>query len=432
MKKILLSSLFKTIIVTLLFALSYIFYNLEIVRSNVEDIAFDAIDKFVIAKKEQNTSSPKVMLFTIDDTYLKANKLIDDDNETNYGFFLPNDKIADFLDSFDEFVEDAEPKNRPKILFIDFDFSFTTAEYGKKLNPGDEKLLNSLAKDRNYTILLPKTSKYNFIEHSNNAKIQELIKKRKIIFVSVDLLLSEDGFSRRYLSYKSFKDKNITKDYINVAIAIRELMQNGEINATLIKQNYKEKDIISNRIWLKDYKSRLSQNNCTTMQSFWQNYTKYSASCNLYDLDEDDFANSIILFGSTHSSNDDIFDTLNVFSSQNFYGVEMHANAIETLFFLNGQLKRLGFWQSIILMFTVFFALSFAISYIFYLLKIDNSEIEFLITLAVVITVLMLISIYLLNEYKLWFNWFVPLILYELIEVLEYLQEFIENRTKKE
>ena len=52
MKKILLSSLFKTIIVTLLFALSYIFYNLEIVRSNVEDIAFDAIDKFVIAKNK--------------------------------------------------------------------------------------------------------------------------------------------------------------------------------------------------------------------------------------------------------------------------------------------------------------------------------------------------------------------------------------------
>ena len=432
MKKILINSLFKTVIVTLLFAIAYKFYNLEIVRSNVEDIAFDAIDKFVIAKKEQNTTSPKVMLFTIDDTFLRANKLLDDDNETNYGYFLPNDKIAKLLDKLDEFVQDAEPQNRPKILFIDFDFSFTTAEYGKKLNPGDKKLLLALAKDRNYTILLPKTSKYNFIEHSNNAKIQELIKKKKIIFVSVDMQVSEDGTSRRYLSYKSFKDKNGTKNYINVAIAVKQLLQNGEINATLAKQTYKEKDIIANRIWLKDYRKITTDNNCTTMQSYWQNYTKYSASCNLYDLDEEDFANAIILFGSTHSNNDDVFNTLNVFSSQNFYGIEMHANAIETVFYLNNQLKRLGFWQSVALMFTVFFAISFGVAYIFYLLKIDNSEIEFLIALGVVTTVLMIISIYLLNEYKLWFNWFVPLILYELIEVLEYLQEFIENKTKKE
>ena len=431
-ENILLTSLFKTMIIILLFTLSYKFYDKEIVRENIEDIAFDTIDKFVIAQNDQNTTSPKVLLFSIDDTYLRVNKLLDDDNETNYGYFIPNDKIAKFLDSLDEFVQDEEPQNRPKVLFLDFDFSFTTAEYGKKLNSGDKKLLLALAKDRNYTILLPKTSKYNFIEHSKNARIQELIRKKKIIFTSVDFQVSEDGTSHRYLSYKNFKDKNATKDYINIAIAIKYLIENGEINTTLVKKSYKEKDIIANRIWLKDYKNNIINKTCSTMQSYWQNYTKYSASCNLYDLEEEDFANAIILFGSTHSSNDDIFNTLNVFSSQNFYGIEMHANAIETLFYLNGQLKRLGFWKSIILIFIVFFTISFGVTYLFYIFKINNSEIEFLIALGIVTLVLMIISIYLLNEYKLWFNWFVPLIFYELIEILEYIQELIENRIKKE
>ena len=425
MKKILLSSLFRTSIVTLLFAISYIFYNLEIVRSNIEDIAFDVIDKFVIAKKEQNLTSPKLMLFTIDDTYLRANKLIDDDNETNYGFYLPNDIVANFISNLDNFVQDIEPSNMPKILFIDFDFKFTNADYGKNLTVADNKLIDILVKDRNYTILLPKTSKYNFIEHSRNAKIQKLIKKKKIIFVSVGLLQSKDATTRRYLSYKSYKDKNSTKDYINIAIAINQLLENDEINATLAKKNYKEKDIIANRIWLKGYKNIVKEKNCITMQSYWQDYTKYSASCNLYDIDEDDFAKSIILLGTTHHSSSDTFDTLNVFGSQQFYGIEMHANAIKTVYYLNGQLKRLGFWQSIILIFTVFFVLSVIVAYIFKLIKIDNSEIELIIVLVVVLMLLMLISIYLLNQYKLWFNWLVPLIIYEIIEVLEYIQSYL-------
>ena len=432
MKKVLISSLFRTSIITLLFALSYIFYNLELVRGNVEDIAFDAVDKFVIAKKEQNLTSPKVMLFTIDDTYLKTNRLLDEDNETNYGFYLPNDKIADFIDELDEFVEDVEPSNMPKVLFVDFDFKFTTAEYGKKLNFGDTKLIESLSRDRNYTILLPKTSKYNFIENLENRKIQELIKKKKIIFVSVAMLKSKDDTTRRYLSYRSYKDKNGTKDYINVEIAIKQLLDNGDINSSLAKKNYLQNDIIANRIWLKDYKNHLTEKECVSMQSLWRNYTKYSASCNLYDLDEDDFAQSIVLLGTTHSSSDDAFETLNLFGAKSFYGIEMHANAIETLFHLDGQLKRLGFWQSVTLMFMVFFILSFVVSYIFKVIKIDNGKIEFLITLAIVTIVLILISIYLLNEHKLWFNWLVPLLLYELVEVLEHLQNFIFNRIKKE
>lgn len=149
MKKVLTSSLFRTSIVTLLFALSYIFYNLELVRGNVEDTAFDAIDKFVIAKKEQNLTSPKVMLFAIDDTYLKTNKLLDEDNETNYGFYLPNDKIAEFIDNLDEFVEEVEPSNMPKVLFIDFDFKslfkmrFSKLLGTKKEATGIKETLNS-------------------------------------------------------------------------------------------------------------------------------------------------------------------------------------------------------------------------------------------------------------------------------------------------
>ena len=437
MKNILMNSLVKSVVVTLLFAMSYIFYNYELVRSNIEDIAFDTVDKFIIAKKAQTTKGPKVLLFAMDDVYLKTNALLDEDNETNYGFFLPNDKIAEFIENLDEFVDDVEPENKPKLLFIDFDFKFTTAEYGKKLNPGDKKLIEVLEKERPYRILLPKTSKYNFIEHLQNPNIQRKIKEGKLIFVSVSLLRSEDGMSRRYLSYKSFKDANSTKTYINVAIAAKQLIENGDLNTSLAKRNFLKNDVIANRVWLKEYRNRIEEKNCISMQSFWTNYTKYSASCNLYDLDEDDFSNAIMLLGTTYSSSDDIFDTMDVLGSESFYGVEMHANAIETLFHLQGQLKRLGFMQSLILIFTVFFALSVFIAYVFKRINIENEEVEFLIVLAVVTAVLIAISIYLLQVYRLWFNWFVPLILYELIEVFEYLREFIPKmiakiHTKKE
>jgi len=45
--------------------------------------------------------------------------------------------------------------------------------------------------------------------------------------------------------------------------------------------------------------------------------------------------------------------------------------------------------------------------------------------------VLVVISIYFLDKYKLWFNWFVPLILYELVEVYEFFEELTPSIIEK-
>jgi len=433
MRKIFLSAFFKAFLTVVLFVLSYIFYNLEIVRGNIEDTAFDKVNKFVIQKKERDTNSSTVMLFAIDDMYQKANGLYDENNKTNYGYLFPRGKIADFIKSLDEFSQDIEKQNKPKALFIDYDFSFTTLPYGKELSKEDIKLLNTLKQKRDYTILIPKTNRYNFIENSNDLQIQKLIKEKKIIFVSVALLKSSDGASRRYLSYRKYRDReeNSSTEYICDSIALWQLMQNRDINLSKAKNRFLKNDIVANRIFFKTYKAQSVEDSCITQKSYWKKYTKYSASCSFYDIDEDEFRNSIIFLGGTYTGNGDEFDTLNVMSSHKLSGVEIHVNALMTILYLDGQLKRLPLIKSATLLFMVLFIISFSTSYIFTKLKINNSKFEFILVLVVSIVILIVISIYLLLGYKLWFNWFVPLLLFELIEVIEFLKKLLPKVIEK-
>jgi len=141
--------------------------------------------------------------------------------------------------------------------------------------------------------------------------------------------------------------------------------------------------------------------------------------------------NITLFLGGTYKGNGDDFDTLSVLSSKKLPGVEMHINALMTILHLNGQLKRLPLMQSAILLFVVFFIISFGVAFIFKVLKISNSELEFMAVLVFATTILIAISIYLLLEYKLWFNWFIPLILFELIEVIEFIRELLPKVVEK-
>ena len=129
--------------------------------------------------------------------------------------------------------------------------------------------------------------------------------------------------------------------------------------------------------------------------------------------------------GATYRGNGDVFDTLNLLSSSQIPGVEMQINALMTILHLDGQLKRLSLTKSAVLLFAIFFIISFGLAYIFKILKISNSEVEFIVVLIIATIALIAISIYLLVKYKLWFSWFISLILFELIEVIEFIGELL-------
>lgn len=420
---------------SMLFMVVYFFYNSEIIRSEVEDIAFDVVNKFYIKSTSIDTKAPQILLFGIDDLYMKANSLYDEYNRTNYGYLFPRGYIADFIERLDELVLEVEPANRPKALFIDYDMSFSSMPYGKALSQEDKKLLDVLKFPRSYTILLPKTSRYNFIEQSQDENIKKAIDEKKIVFSSVSMLQSSDGAVRRYQGYTSFADGNATQEYLNVNIALWQIMRDQEINLYKAKNFFLSDDVIGNRVWFKSYTSSNLEDGCLMQKSNWLKLTKYSANCSLFDIIEEDYAGSIIMLGGTFTQNEDNFNILNVSTTEHFTGIDIHANTLLTLLHLNGPMQRLPVVKSLFIIFVSFFLLALILSMLFSyfaennkkneFIAENNKKIEFIIFLLVNGIVLIALSIYYLKEYHIWFNWFVPFVLLQIVEIFDIVKSTI-------
>jgi hypothetical protein len=419
------SSFIKASIASVLFVIAFVFYNNELVREHIEDIAFDVINKFMIHTTYTDTQTPQVMIFAFDDLYMKEHHLYDEYNQSNYGYLFPRDHIADFIARLDELTSEMEASNLPKALFIDYDVSFTSLPYGKALSTEDIKLLEILKKKRPYKILLPKTSDYNFIEQSSDPDIQSAIERQDIVFVSVAFLQSKDDVIRRYNGYEMFRKNKRLKEYINVDIALWQLLHNQTIDLNASKKIFEKDDIIANRIWIKAYANGIKEDGCLTYRSYWKKLTKYSANCSLYDIIEEDYAGSVLMLGGTHTHNDDNFNVLNVLESEILTGIDMHANALMTMLYLKKGMQRVSLDKSLLIIFVSFFIVSLLVSTIFSLLKLYNNELEFIVVLCINTVVLIFISYYCIDRYHLWFNWFVPLILFELVEIFDYIKEFL-------
>ena len=91
----------KSIIGTLLFALIYLFANIQFIKEIAEDTAFDTLHKFVLVNDSTSTRSPHVLIFGIDDYYLRPKGLIEENNQTNYGYFFPRDRLAQLIEKID-------------------------------------------------------------------------------------------------------------------------------------------------------------------------------------------------------------------------------------------------------------------------------------------------------------------------------------------
>ncbi len=402
------------------------FYNNNFIRENIEDVAFDVVSTFSLKTKAVNTEGPMLMLFTIDDLYMKGHALFDEQNNSNYGYLFPRGLLAEFIENLDELTAEIEEKNRPKALFIDYDMSFTSLPYGKELSKEDIRLLDVLKRERSYSIFLPKTDVYNFIENSNNEQIQQAIKDQKIVFVSVSFLQSSDGIVRRYQSYKEYVNKEgISERYEGVSIALWEKIKGNMISENQSKTYFYKDDIVANRITTKQYKSYLEEDGCSISKSYWDKFVKYSANCSLFDIIEEDYAESILMLGGSHRYNNDNFSINDIWSTDSFSGIEIHANTLMTLLHLNGPLQRLSLPVSLMLIFFLFFFFSFFISWILSGTDIVFSKKEFFISILFSTMILISISIYLLNEYNLWFNWLVPWVAFGFYELFLALQSWV-------
>lgn len=404
------SRVIRNIVISIFFTwLVYSFYNIEFIRSNVGDKAFDLLNEYYLSSKSEKLDAPNVFLFKIDDYYLKQKDLLNEKAELKYGYLFPRNYIADFIKKFDAHLE-KEIENKedyPKMMFIDFDMSYSSDVHNKKLTADDKYLLEVLKQDRPYSIYIPKTSSFNIVETSNDKVIQEKIKNGKIVLVSISFKVAVDDITRRYEASRKYYNQVSKEDTVYTFVGLEVFKQYKSLENTKNQDDFTQSKII-----YKDYQNDI-ENKDTSHKSFWQNFRAYSASKNLDELVPTKLYNSVIYLGGTHSNSDDTFSK--DFLDRKISGIEAHANALMTIFYFDGKLKDLDIWLSLLIISLVmllceyvsskyrklYFALN-KMTVVKYIV-IDKEKMFVLL----VFIILILISIYLLSM-ALWFNWLIP------------------------
>jgi len=328
--------------------------------------------------------------------------------------------IANFIKELDSITARQKRLNKkpPKALFVDMDMSFGSLVDGN-LSSEDEMLLDVLVENnRSYPIIFPKIQTANFIEFSNRIKIQEMIQSKKIIFASVGLRNSKDNATRRYLAYKKFHNLNDlnTTTYINAQIVLWNSLRGKETNTTLVQQQFEEHHIIANRILFKQYQKQKYQNPLTK-KSYWEDYHYYSAQYHFHGSDEDVYSDAVVMLGTTYHNNNDTFEILATSNAINMTGVEVNANVLLTLFYLDGQLKPFPVWAIVPLVFILVFMIDFGVAYLLHRLHREENKWTVVGVLVLALGVMLLASLVLLH-YGYWFNWFIPMILYDVIDII--------------
>ena len=412
--RVLIRSILKSLLLMLLFALVYSYSNNEHIREGVGDKGFDIFNKFLsVPFKSSMPKAPPILLFGYDNDYMLYHHLWDEDNNTNYGNLFHRSNIVAFIEALDNRTQrlKAYQQAPPKALFIDFDLSFTLFPDGQTLSAEDEALLNVLKKERDYVIILPKTQTANFVEQSDDPKIQELIKKQQIIFASVGFSVSQDNTVRRYRTYESYHERGEEHKYSSAEVVLWQLAQNYP-NPSTLPTGFKQRDVVANRILFKGYETTLP------IQSKWKNLKHYSVLRHFGTRGEkvvtSNYAGAIVMLGTTYSNNGDTFEVLNIFGNKLLSGVEIHTHALMTLFEFDGQLKLLPFWLTMMIVFGLYFMVDYPISKAFNRWEIKMIEIRLLVPLTLALLLMAMIS-WVLLQFGYWFDWFAPTVLFDII-----------------
>jgi hypothetical protein len=431
----------KALLVSLLTLFVYQLFYIEFIRASVEDAAFDTTSWYRLSKTATDMNVSNTFILLVDDKYLKSENLLDENNETNYGYIMPREYLAKIITSVDTLVSDIDEENYPKALFLDYDLSYLSDPNNKIASQGDLQLLEVLKKRRPYTIYLPMTSNYNFIYHS---------KKTDAKFVSVGLTTASDNVSRRYYAYETYLDLNKTdKKFMNVAIELWRL-QNDLNKSVLDDFSQTGLALVENRIIFKD--KHITQNDeYTTWQSNWKQLSAMSANYPLDMIYEDDLKGSIIMVGAAHNASLDTFE-IDAYSRV-ISGIEMHANALMSLNYLGGKLKRLPLIWNLLIVFSVVFVLDVLLSILY---KSDvyqksllykerfhqqwkKSIISFLLIsneedfhnrwliLSSLIVMFLISDRLLISDGHYWFNWLIPVMLSFPYAIFMSIRKMIKN-----
>jgi CHASE2 domain-containing sensor protein len=423
-----LTALIKSLFGVGLFYLLYLTSNIVIVKEYVEDPAFDRVVNRFSSTQQVLKNAPNVMLFGVDEYYLKNHDMINELNQTTYGYTFPNDRVAHFIQRLDKFVE-KHKEQTPKALFIDYDYSFPTTVGGKELTKEDKIFLEVLKKPHAYSIVLPKSRQENFIESSSDTTIQKLIAKKKIIFSTVEVAQSKDAITRRFIAYKTYKNAKTEEDwnYSSVSLSLWRMFGNDA--------NFTEQSVVHNRFIVKDYASsqilideQNSSKSYLRQKSYWDGFYYYSADHSFENLDYDMFKDAIILLGSTTKNIKR--DSFKVVTGKKLRGIELQANMIMTHFYLNGGLKTFDIWKSSLLIFVVFYLLFlFGNQFInrilpnwvkIRLVPLIKEPLSFLL----IMVVMFLLSWGIFYFYQEWFNWGVAGVLFKGIELWKKIKEY--------
>lgn len=135
---------------------------------------------------------------------------------------------------------------------------------------------------------------------------------------------------------------------------------------------------------------------------------------------EEKFSNGIIILGATYNNNPDEFDTLSI---KNFLepikGVELHANTLMTIFFSNGQLTSLDLKYGLIIVFFTIFLCDLFINKIFKTKFLSMIKYQYIAFLILTSLSFFIFSAILLIYYKIWFSWFIIIIIEFIYFILE-------------
>lgn len=400
-----------SLIITSSYWLVYQYHNTEIIREYFEDKAFDNILNASMvswlglswigfsSQSQSIADIPRTLVLEIDQKYLSEKKMINDNNESTYGYLFPRGEIANLITALDNKSE----KLHLKAVFLDYDLSYSMMPNGKVFSQDDVQLLNVLAKKRNYKILIPLTNTQNiFLDQLHDAPW--------IVPVSVSLSNSSDGVSRRFISNQN--------GYPSASLAMYAIAKGNPITIRegtvyIGHQKFYQQDVIENRIIIK----RIYRDE-GYYQSNWSDLDIVSASMieNVEYEQEEVKKGSFVFLGSGSLYANDVLKTAN----DDMYGIEAHVNAFMTHLYLNGPLKPVPIFIAMI----VVFILSFGVNYFYdYLNSFSPTATkEFIFSFASVITMSIImygISYGLLGWKNVWFNWSIPLTLFAISEIVD-------------
>ena len=450
-------SALRALIGVFLFLVAHNFYNIELIREKSTDVSFDLINELWFSNIETSTNT-QAIVFSVDNYYLRQNKLLDEHNNTTYGYLFPRSYIAKFIKSVDKRSVNQET---PIALFIDYDMRYTSVPDNQSLSDDDLKLLEALAgtdeSNRPYPILLATTASNTFIERFANgdygdqhdvlaSKLKTLIQNKQIIFVSVKMLQSKDGIYRMHRPYLAL-DGNRDHDLYSFGTVGWQLASNGKIDRNEIDENFDSEiftdnkkmssgySIISSNILFKNITtSTRKENNVTytTKNSNWLDCRSFSA--HVIDLNISTIKNRIVLFGSDHANSDDIFQVSTDYSLQDdssipvLSGIQMHANTLMTMLYLDGSIKPLSPYLSALLIFIIFITVDLFVQY---RLKKLSSFARFSISLVCIFIPFIALSGLLLIYAKIWFNWAFPLLFFYVEEIFDIIKRLVSFKQRK-